>query len=122
MCAAYLPNYFILSVTSGPVVGCAACADLDVHSTYWTINDDMNWVKGAHQIAFDVHHTESMLNRHFNVRSPGTYNFTGLALTAGGTGLGMSDFMRGTLSSYRQSSPNPLILWQRYFAVYAQDT
>ena len=70
MCAAYLTNYFILSVTGGPVVGCAACADLDVHSTYWTINDDMNWVKGAHQIAFDVHHTESMLNRHFNVARP----------------------------------------------------
>lgn len=118
----YLPKYFVMSVTGGPAVGCATCADLDMHSTYWTINDDLNWVKNAHQYAFGVSHTESLLNNHFNVRSPGNYNFTGLATTAGGTGLGMSDFMMGILSSYRQSSPNPLILWQRFFGVYGQDT
>ena len=118
----YLPQYFVMSVTGGPVIGCATCADLDMHSTYWTANDDLNLVKGAHQFAFGFSHTESLLNNHFNVRSPGNYNFTGLAASSGGTGLGMSDFMVGVLSTYRQSSPNPLILWQKFFNIYAQDT
>lgn len=118
----YLPQYFVMSVTGGPVIGCATCADLDMHSTYWTANDDVNLVKGSHQLAFGFSHTESLLNNHFNVRSPGNYNFTGLAPSSGGTGLGMSDFMVGVLSSFRQSSPNPLILWQKFFGLYAQDT
>src|SRR5581483_4503100 len=61
--------------------------------------------------------TQSLLNNHFNVRSPGNYNINGTI-----TGLGLADFLTGNLSGYRQSSPNPLIIAQRFMGLYAQDT
>src|SRR5581483_4199375 len=113
----YLPKYFVMTVTGGPSIGCATCADLDMHLTYWTINDDVSLIKGSHQFGFGANVTQSLLNNHFNVRSPGNYNINGTI-----TGLGLADFLTGNLSGYRQSSPNPLIIAQRFMGLYAQDT
>jgi hypothetical protein len=117
----YVPKYMVISVTNGPSIGCATCADLDLHSTYWTANDDLSLVKGSHQIGFGGNYTQSLVNNHFNVRSPGNYTFNGTV-----TGLGLADFivgqMQGATSAYRQSSPNPLIVSHKFFGLYAQDT
>ena len=52
-----------------------------------------------------------------NVRSPGTFSFTGSA-----TGLGLADFMVGSVNEFRQANPFTLDITQKYVGVYLQDT
>ncbi|MEQ1884742.1 MAG: carboxypeptidase regulatory-like domain-containing protein [Bryobacteraceae bacterium] len=113
----YTPEYFVMSVTGGASIGGGTSADLSAYITYWTLNDDVSWVKGAHQFAFGTTFTQALVNNNFNVRSPGNYNFNGQI-----TGLGMGDFLTGQMSSFRQGGPNPLIVYQRFLGFYGQDT
>ena len=118
----YITHSMDISVTGGPTVGGTVQNNLNNFDTYSTINDDVSLIRGAHQIAFGGDVTLGLVDAHFNVRSTGNFNFAGVAASSGGSGQGMVDFLRGTLSTFRESSPNPLIVSQRFMGLYAQDT
>jgi len=113
----YLPHYMGITVQGGPVLGQATGSDLMVKSTQYHLNDDISMVRGAHQLGFGVSVALSTVYALANVFSIGSYPFTGQA-----TGLGMADFLMGRVTGSQQATPNPLVNYERFFGLYAQDT
>lgn len=74
---------------------------------YWngfsvSLNDDISWIKSAHQMNFGVSAWQGRVNEFNHFTAPGTnILFTGQA-----TGLGLSDFLLGDMSGFLQGLPN----------------
>jgi hypothetical protein len=113
----YLPHTMNLTVTGGPTFGTAVGTNTWLHPTNGTINDDVNLIRGKHQISFGANISRGIIVHLANVRSIGNYAVNGQT-----TGLGMADFFVGDLSQLRQSAPNDLDISQWFFGAYAQDT
>jgi hypothetical protein len=116
----YMPHYSIMRITGAFGLGGGTENNATFRTTTYQINDDVNMVRGSHQIAFGINISQWRSKSLANVRSPGSLSFNGSA-----TGLGLADFLAGFLSgpnAFLQSSPNTLESRQNYFALYAQDT
>ena len=113
----YLPHYMGLTITGGPTLGQATGSDLSVKITQGQLNDDVSLIHGPHQYSFGVSTALSTVYGLANVFSIGQYPFTGQA-----TGLGLADFLTGRVTGSQQAAPNGLVLYQRFFGLYAQDT
>ncbi len=99
----------------GGVGGSQGKADFYVNSI--GINDDINWVKGNHQIAFGggvLRGEYSSLN---DFAGAGQFTFNGSV-----TGLGMADYFTGQPSSFFQGLPNTSASRQNFFNLYATDS
>jgi hypothetical protein len=83
----------------------------------YVASDDVNLVRGAHQLSFGVSSWYNVMNNRANVYSEGTFNFNGLV-----TGSGLGDFMLGDLGTFSQGNPN--VGYQRnwYLGLYTGDT
>jgi hypothetical protein len=103
------PGLFSLSPGAGPY--------LHIDVTMLQLNNDVSMVRGAHQFAFGGSVANSLVDGLAFVFSQGIYTFTGQQ-----TGNGMADFLTGRLSGFRQQTPNGLFEYQRFLALYAQDT
>src|SRR5207302_1913583 len=73
-------------------------------------------VHGSHTFAFGGYYTRASNNLLAQAFADGQFQFGTTS------GLTMSDFMLGRVSSLRQANPNPLNFRQNFFAMYAQDT
>jgi hypothetical protein len=117
----YMPHYMLLSNPSGFSLGGGTESLATFRTTTYQMSDDITIVKGSHQLAFGATINQWRSNGYANVRSPGTYSFSGTA-----TGYGLADFLIGALNnptqSFVQSAPNTLIARDWYFGAYAQDT
>jgi hypothetical protein len=84
----------------------------------FAINDDVSWIKGAHQMSFGVGAWQGRVDE-FNHFTSGGANilFTGQA-----TGLGLSDFLLGNLSSFLQGLPNSYTARQNFVDAFFTDT
>jgi len=89
---------------------------VDTHSNYG-VNDDVTTVRGSHQVAFGGHFMRSRLNSVANAWSRGFYQFAPVF-----TGLAVADFLTGSVTFFRQGSPNPENLTENFVALYVQDT
>jgi hypothetical protein len=74
--------------------------------TYWNptgyaLNDDVNWLRGTHQIAFGFTAGHSRFVELANFNSGGAFIFPGAV-----TGMGMGDFIVGKPTTFQQSTPN----------------
>ena len=90
--------------------------------TYWIptqyqLNDDVTTIKGNHQLAFGVGATHGRVNQQANFISGGSFNFTGQF-----TGVGMSDFMTGRITTFQQGTPNKLEIHETRLNLYATDS
>ena len=90
---------------------------------YWngyslSLNDDMNWVKGAHQMSFGVGAWQGRVVE-FNHFTSGGAN---ILFTGQTTGSGLSDFLLGDLSSMLQGLPNSYTSRQNFVNLYFTDT
>jgi hypothetical protein len=117
----YMPHYLIETMTSGFNIGGGTENAANFRTTTYQLSDDVNLIRGSHQFAFGATLNQWRSAGYANVRSPGTFTFSGAQ-----TGNGLADFLlgdlSGTTSSYLQSAPNTLIAQQWYLGVYAQDT
>ena len=117
----YLPKYFQLTMGgNGFQIGGGTENDAIFRTTTYQLSDDLNWVKGAHQIAFGGTLSQWRSAGYANVRSAGQFNIDGSY-----TGSALSDFVAGILSgnnAYIQSAPNTLQAREFYAGFYAQDT
>jgi len=77
----------------------------------------MTLIRGNHQLGLGAALGLSDWKTDSNVRSPGTFSFTG-----GATGLGLADFMMGSVNEFRQANPFTLDIKQTYVGLYLQDT
>jgi hypothetical protein len=85
-------------------------------SDAFNVNDDVNLVRGNHQITFGGNVSNYRTYQRCGVNGDGSYSFTGQA-----TGLGYADFLTGNLTGLTQKTP---VVWsshQYYVASYVQD-
>ena len=106
-----------ITVSGGFVVGNGSFSDATFRTTAYQISDEVNVVRGNHQIAFGAIGADWRENNHSHTSSLGAYSFNGSV-----TGLGMADFLTGSLASLNEGSET---LWsdrQAYILGYGQDT
>jgi Carboxypeptidase regulatory-like domain/TonB dependent receptor-like, beta-barrel len=111
-----LPHFLNMSVTGGFSLG-GSNGKVVMHNTYLSANDDFSLISGKHQISFGASVTRSLVLNNGNVRGAGSYQFNGQT-----TGLGLADFLLGSLSQHRLASPDELDVRQWFFGAYVQDT
>ena len=101
----------------GFAVGCGTCALGSFNITSFQEADDMDIVRGKHQIAFgvDLIRTRDTQNNHY--QDNGVFNFSGQY-----SNDPLLDFLTGKMNSFSQSGPQLNDLRQTVFGLYVQDT
>src|SRR5215831_6627497 len=112
-----IPGFMGITVTGGFTVGAAAINPGHFDSTGLQLAEDLDIVKGKHQISIGAEWIRSIMNTLNNRPSNGQFTFSGQT-----TGLGYSDFLLGNLSSFIQG--NPVFDYDRsnYIGMYGQDS
>jgi hypothetical protein len=114
-----VPHQSIFAVTNGFNINApsgSATPNSPTTTTY-VANDDVNLVRGAHQLGFGISSFYNMANNRANVYSEGTFTFNGLV-----TGSGLGDFILGDLGAFSQGNPNVGFSRKWYLGLYASDT
>ncbi len=109
-----------LIITGGFTGGGGASGGQGPSSTYVTsesANDDVNWIKGNHQIAFGAGVLVGKYDVLNDFAGAGQFTFNGTV-----TGLGMADFMTGMVGSFLQGLPNVGASAQNFVNLYATDS
>jgi carboxypeptidase family protein len=89
----------------------------------WSIFEDLNWVKGSHQIGFGGSVYHQMLNYWSGVNGVGSATFDGSASAAPGVpGVPLVDFMLGRPAAFSQGTNYGFYSRQYYQALYIQDS
>src|SRR5437867_6946683 len=105
-----------LSVTGGFNIGGTGAATATFRTTAYQIGDDVNFVRGTHQTALGLSLAHWRTNQFAPFVSTGSYSFIGSA-----TGLGMSDFLTGSLSNLQHGADTYFSTRQNYVGLYATD-
>jgi hypothetical protein len=114
----YTPTYLTIPVTGGFSLGSGIFAEnSQVYGTTYGLNDDVSIVRGAHQFAVGASYMRSISYWYEYAWATGSYTVNG-----GVTGTGLSDFLLGNVSMFRQANPLESDLYQNYVGLYAQDT
>ena len=82
-----------------------------------SLNEDISWIKGSHQIGIGGSIYRQMMNYWSGLNAMGQANFNGAV-----TGLTLADFMLGKTNTYGQGLVYGFYNRQYYSSIYAQDT
>jgi hypothetical protein len=113
-----VPNFLLISgMTGGFTTFCGTCAPGYFNVNDFQAADDLNWVKGRHQLAcgFNVIRVQNNTISGFDENGAPTWN-------GSVTGLGMADFMLGKMSDFQQTNATPDALRTWIMSYYAQDS
>ena len=80
-------------------------------SANYILNDDINWVKGAHQMTFGAAATHGRFTSRNNFASNGQFNFVGL-----------NNFLLGNASQMQDGLPNTQSMHETFVNIYFADT
>jgi hypothetical protein len=94
-----VPGYAFISISGYFTPVCQNCSPGPWVSTNYQLSDEINWVHGAHQIAFGGTAQNSRLNSFGNFSRNGNFSFNGQT-----TGNALADFMVGKPSSFSQNN------------------
>jgi hypothetical protein len=111
-------NFMQIAVSNGGfAVGCGTCALGSFNITSFQEADDVDIIRGKHQIALgvDVLRTRDTQNNHY--QDNGVFNFSGIY-----TNDPLLDFLMGRMNSFSQSGPQLNDLRQTVIGAYVQDT
>jgi hypothetical protein len=114
--ACFVPHQTVVNVTGGPVIGVGTAIQASFIPSYYTLSDDVSLVRGAHQFGFGFSGFKYQHSQKANVFSAASFNFNGQT-----SGLGMSDFLLGQMSTMTQGSPNTTFTTKWYYGLYGQD-
>ena len=112
------PNFLQVAVNNGGfAVGCGTCALGIFPITSYQDADDVDILRGKHQIAFGVDfiRTRDVQDNHY--QDDGVFNFSGQY-----SNDPLLDFLTGKMNSFSQSGPQLNDLRQNVFGLYVQDT
>ena len=112
------PGYMGVSVTgNGFSVGAGATNPGYFNSKGWQVADDLDFIRGAHQISAGGNWIHSRIDTLNNRPTNGQFSFNGQ-----GTQLSMADFMMGIVSGgFVQGNPVYDYDYNDYFGAYVQD-
>jgi len=96
----------------------------------FSLADDVNWVRGKHQVAIGGEYVRSELNINNVYQGNGQFSFTGVfsklgpdGLSTGSTGEDANlDFLTGSMNTFEQSSAQQAALRAPVPSLYAMDT
>lgn len=111
-------NFMQVAVSNGGfAVGCGTCALGSFNITSFQESDDMDVIRGKHQIAFGANfiRTRDTQNNHY--QDNGAFNFSGQYSSDP-----LLDFLLGQMNSFSQSGPQLNDLRQNVLGLYIQDT
>jgi hypothetical protein len=86
-------------------------------SANYSLNDDVSWVRGAHQMTFGGSAWQGRVTSRNDFNNNGQFTFTG-----GQTGQGLSDFLVGEASTFLDGLPAVEEMRETFFNLYATDT
>jgi hypothetical protein len=111
-------NFMQVAVNNGGfAVGCGTCALGSFNITSYQVADDVDILRGKHQVAFgvDLIRTRDSQNNHY--QDNGVFNFDGRY-----SNDPLLDFLMGKMNSFSQSFPQLNDLRQTVVGLYLQDT
>jgi hypothetical protein len=94
-----VPGYAFINISSYFTPMCQNCSPGPWISTNYQLSEQINWIRGAHQVAFGVTAQNSRLNSFGNFSRNGNFTFNGQ-----NTGNSLADFMLGRPSSFTQNN------------------
>jgi hypothetical protein len=117
-----------LTVTNDWTIYSGAPATFNVNTFAYA--DDVNWVRGKHQIGFGGEFVRTQFNENNVYQGNGQFNFTGVfsqfgpaGVSTGGTGQNANlDFLTGAMNTFEQSSPQLDALRAPVPSLYIMDT
>src|SRR5262249_16130784 len=120
----YIPTFVPLllpgdaNIGFGPNFTCGTTG-----TTSFGFNEDVNIVRGSHQVSFGGNLTHAILVNNSYAWSEGTFTFVGLpsVVDPRNTGSILAQFLTGQVTEMHQANPNPQYLHQDYFSLYAGD-
>jgi hypothetical protein len=119
----YLPNFVGLLIPGAFNLGFPANFTISTTgTTNFGFNEDVNMVKGGHQISFGVTAGRSIVIGNSNAWASGVFTIVGLPAVAGGTGSPLGDFLIGRAANIHQANPNPNYTTQNFLGLYVADT
>jgi hypothetical protein len=112
-----VPDHAIaLNIKGGFAVGNGSFSDATFRTTAYQLSDEINIIKGNHQIAFGGIVADWRENNYSHTSSLGTYTFDGSI-----TGLGFADFLTGNLATLNEGSQTAWSDREAYVLAYVQD-
>jgi len=112
-----VPNFLLVTVTNFFSVGCGTCAPGHFNVNTWQFADDVDVIRGRHQISVGVNFVRTQNNLISGFNENGNFTFNGNF-----TGSNLADFLIGRVNGFSQSNPTPDDLRQSIFALYVQDS
>jgi outer membrane receptor protein involved in Fe transport len=122
-------NYFPISVSSGGFGGFVGGGTNPgyFNSTLFQFADDVDWVKGNHQLSFGFDYIHQLANTVNTRPDNGSLSFTGIGTSdptsASGSGIGYADFETGLITPASFTQGNSLLDndWSPYYGIYLSD-
>jgi hypothetical protein len=125
----YAPVDLRLTVANNFSTGCGTCSPGYFNTNTEHFADDVDYVRGKHQIAFGGEIIRTGQNTQVGYLFNGNFNFGGLSSgVAGKAGEPMIDFLAGSMSNsgttfaFGQSRTQQTTYRQTIFSIYGQDT
>ncbi len=112
-----VPNFLLFTVTGAFSTFCGTCAPGHFNVNAFQVADDVDLIRGRHQIAFGFNLVRVQNNTISGFQENGNFTFNGSR-----TGLGLADFMLGVPNDFSQTNATPDDLRQWIMSFYVQDT
>ncbi|HVW83662.1 MAG TPA: hypothetical protein VHB50_03240, partial [Bryobacteraceae bacterium] len=112
-----VPNFLLLSITGGFSTFCGTCAPGHFNDTSYQVADDVDLIRGRHEIAFGFNLIRTQNNTISGFNENGNFSFNGSR-----TNLGLADFMIGAPNDFMQTNATPDDLRQWIMSFYVQDS
>ncbi|HVT97227.1 MAG TPA: hypothetical protein VHE33_06940, partial [Acidobacteriaceae bacterium] len=124
------PNFFRFTVSSKFALYCGTCAPSHFNVNTFSIADDVNLVRGRHQIVFGGEFARSQFNASNHYEENGAFTFSGIFSQTGpaqnqpkqAKADGNLDFLTGALQAFEQSKAQGNSLRAPIPTLYVQDT
>ncbi len=112
-----VPNFLLFAVTGGFSTFCGTCAPGHFNVNAFQIADDVDVIRGRHQMAFGFNLVRVQNNTISGFQENGNFTFNGSR-----TNVPLADFMLGLPNDFNQTNATPNDLRSWIMSFYAQDT
>jgi hypothetical protein len=112
-----IPNFSMIVASGAFTSGGGGTNDGHVYTTTPQVTEDLNLVRGTHQIGLGANWIKPMENVLIDLYGMGSFSFSGQT-----TGLALGDFLTGNVGTFIQGNPAYNYHRAEYLGLYAQDS